>query len=203
MIERSLRRFSLLALLIAVAACSRGQDAEPVAALDSTFHGFRLLTPAERVMADARGSGLYFGCDSVSAEEAFCPGELEPAAGKPVMSFIFRGGRLVGLVRSPAKEKGAPPTGDMAAQFQRAFGAPVVEGWLNAFLHARMWTDADTSVIGVLTCEKPSDRTTCEAGLDHAAGTNLPQILDDWRGMIERHAASGQPPIKEPGSRLP
>jgi hypothetical protein len=194
MIENLLRRLSLLPLVLAAAgaaACSRDQaaDAEPAARLDSTFYGFRLLTPAERVMADARGKGLYVGCGSVGLEEAFCPGELEPTPGKPAISFTFRGGRLVGMVRSAAKEKRAPPTGDMAAQFQRAFGAPVVEGWMNAYLHARMWTDADTSVIGVLTCDDPADLATCEAGLDHAAGTRLPGILDEWRGMIESHAA--------------
>jgi hypothetical protein len=178
-------------VLVLAAACSRGTaaDAARAAELDSTFFGFRLLTPAERVMADARRQGLYFGCDSVGLEKAFCPGELEPAAGKPAMSFVFRDGRLVGMVRSSTQEKDPPPTGDVAAQFQRAFGAPAVEGWINPHLHARMWTDADTSVIGVLTCEKPGDRTTCEAGLDHAAGTNLPQILHSWRGMIERNAA--------------
>jgi hypothetical protein len=162
---------------------------EPASKLDSTFYGFRLLAPAERVMVDARRKGVYIGCGSVGLEEAFCPGELEPAAGKPAMSFTFRDGRVVGLMRSAAKERGAPPTGDMAAQFQRAFGAPVVEGWMNAYLHARMWTDADTSVIGVLACGNPGDLTTCDAGLDHAAGTRLPGILGEWRGMIEHHAA--------------
>jgi len=185
---------SLRLLVLATAgaaACSRGTaaDAEPASKLDSTFYGFRLLTPAERVMEEARRKGVYFGCDSVGVAETFCPGKLEPDRGEPTMSFTFRDGRLVGLLRSPAEEKGAPPTGDMAAQFQRAYGAAVVEGWLNPHLHARMWTDADTSVIGVLTCLNPADRATCEAGLDRAAGTELPQILADWRGMIQREAA--------------
>jgi hypothetical protein len=160
-----------------------------MAALDSTFYGFRLLSPGDQVTEEARRKGFVLGCGAGALGDTFCTPELEPPGGQLWMSFTFRGGRLVGLVRSAVKEKGAPPTGDMAGQFRRAFGAPVVEGWMNPHIHARMWTDSDTSFIGVLTCENPQDRTTCEAGLDHAAGTNLPQILDDWRGMIEGQAA--------------
>jgi len=190
MIEKSLHRCSVLALVLATAACARGgAPAGPMAELDSTFHGFRLLASSDQVMEEARRKGIDLGCGAGALHDTFCTPELEPPAGQPWMSFTFRGGRLVGLVRSAVKEKGAPPTGDMAAQFRRAFGAPVVEGWMNPHIHARMWTDADTSFIGVLTCENPADGTTCEAGLDHAAGTNLPQILTDWRGMIEGQAA--------------
>lgn len=198
---RTTLRIALLAALALGAACSRGGAAtaeagaadsargEIGAELDSVFAGFRLLAPGDQVMAKARGMGLWFEC---RADEPFvrCSPGLEPAPGRPALSFAFRDDRLVALVRSPRKEKGAPPAGDMAAQFGRAFGDPVVEGWMNDYLHARMYTDADTSFIGSVTCDNPADPATCEAGLDYAAGTNLAGILDEWRGMIERHAAT-------------
>jgi hypothetical protein len=207
--SRSRPARSLFAVVIVASiGCSAGADAkpradakakpEPGAEMDSMFAGFRLLAPQERVLADARARGLQFECRTDEAFDAICSPGLEPPAGRPALSFAFRGGRLVGLVRSATKEQGAPPTGVMAAQFTRAFGTPVVEGWINPYLHARMWTNADTSLIGVLTCDNPTDERTCEPGLDHTVGTRLPQILHDWRGMIEQNAARAPAPAAPP-----
>lgn len=178
--------------LCAVAAFAAGCSGETGAAAlemawaDSVFAGFHLGEPHDPVLAEARHRGIEVDCISDEMFDPFCTGPLERPAGKPALSFGFRGGRLVSLARSAVREKGTGPFPDWKAHYRRALGEPVLNGWMNPYIHVTMWTNSDTTLIGTVTCTDPADRSTCEMGLDDARGTNLLAIVDDWRGMIER-----------------
>jgi len=188
---RSSSRLHAVALC-AAAALAAGCSGEASAAAadtawaDSVFAGFHLGVPRDPVLAEARRRGIEVDCISDEMFDPFCTGPLERPAGKPALSFGFRGGRLVSLARSGVREKGTGPFPDWKAHYRRALGEPVLNGWMNTYIHAMMWTNADTTLIGTVTCTDPADRATCEMGLDDARGTPLRAIVDDWRGMIER-----------------
>lgn len=188
----------LLALAAGTLACSRGADkgagASEVPGADEmapVFGGFRLLENQEEVLAEAKRDGKELECVLDPAFDAFCPHGLEPAPpGRQALTFGFRGGALVSLARSVGKEARAASADSLLAAYRRAFGAPVLEGWLNPGLHARLWTDPDTTVLAMMACADPADGGTCDLGMDHVPGTQLHRLIADWRAMIDRTAAA-------------
>lgn len=182
------RAVGIIVVILCATGCSgeAGAPAAETAWMDSVFAGFHLGQPRDHVLAEARRRGIALECGSDETFDPFCTGPLERPAGKPALAFGFRDGRLVSLVRSAPRERGTGAFPDWEARYRHALGEPVLNGWMNPYVHAMMWTDADTTLIGTLTCTDPANRATCEMGLDDARGTRLGGIVEDWRGMIER-----------------
>jgi len=159
-------------------------DARP--RLDSVFVGFHLGDRRTAALEEVRRLGLEIGCTDDETFEPFCSPGLDAPAGKPVLALGFRDGRLVSVARSVRREHGVPHAGDWEAQYRREMGEPVVRGWLNPYLYARMWAGADSTVLGTLTCARPADPASCEMGLDRMPRQHVRQMLADWREMVAR-----------------
>lgn len=162
--------------------------------LDSVFVGFHLGEARTRVLEEAQRRGLPLQCFDDETFQPFCTEGSTPPAQKPVLALGFRDERLVSLARSVTREKNYPSHANWEAEYRREFGQPVLDGWMNPYMHATMWSSADSTVLGTLTCAKPADPSTCEMGVDRMPPAHVRQMIADWREMVARtdQATAGQ-----------
>lgn len=192
MIINRFRSFWILYLLVGGAvACSFRSDAraQNMAGLDELFVGFRLGEGQEEVLAKARRAGISVECAEGEGFDLFCSSGFDPSPRHPALSFGFRGGRVVSLVRPTRREARKPPLEFVTAKYREAFGRPVLDGPLNPYLHAMMWTSADATLLGIITCPIPADEAACGFSIDQAPSDGNRRMIADWRGMVERTQA--------------
>lgn len=205
--RRGAVRIGVLALAAGVLACSRRPAAGAASATGAApaaratrpwidemaplFGGFRLLRRHREVAMETERRGRELLCVLEPPDVWFCPPGDQPATPElPALSFGFRRGVLTLLARS-ARGEGARLTADtVMAAYRRAFGDPLLEGDLEPGVHTRIWGDADTTALGIVTCFDLKEVERCEVSLEYFLDTDLLQTtVTHARGMMERAAA--------------